>query len=175
MKKLSFLVMLTVLSIGLSTLHAQSNRERDFNNIPRIEDFSLEGFIDAETRKAKENLEKYHRGNGKEPVSVKNLEDAQGLKIAFNVISAEGISNGNKIYYIRVLDPEGVLLVDHNESFTYKGNELNATTKVDLDYDGRGARIAQYIRFENELKPGKYTVEVYSDGFILYKYEFYLK
>ena len=174
MKKLSFLVMLMVLSIGLSNLHAQSNRERDFNNIPKIDDFSLEGFIDAETRKAKEDMEKYHRGNGKEPVSVKNIEDAQGLKIGFHVIGSEGISNGKKIYYIRILDPDGVLLGDHKESFPYKGNELNATTSVDLDYDGRGVRIAQYIRFEKELKPGQYTVEFYSDGFILYKYEIYL-
>lgn len=186
MKKIKLSLVLLVLGLGMNIALAQivekprttikgrapvSPRKPEkpsvnFASIPKIKDMSIEGFMDAATPKAQENLSRGY-GNGKEPVSVKYLKDAEGLEITVAIEGSDQVAPCHKEYYFRVLGPDGKLLSDNKISFDYKNEKLYATTSIDLDYDQRGVRMSMYWRSNEKLVPGRYKVEAYCDGFIL--------
>lgn len=168
--KLSVLLVFIALAFGIFNASAS-----DFDNIPKIGNISLSGFVYAKTSKAQEKYEKYKIGDGTEPVAVSNIGDAEGIMLSYSVESAPGITNGKKVYNIRILNPNGDVVGSNPEIFEYRGATLKASINVDFDYDGRGATITNCLGTKEKLIPGRYTVEFYSQGYILTKFECTLK
>ena len=78
--------------------------------------------------------------------------------------------------YVRVKDPEGVLLMN-NESvgFEVGGETLQATASREVDYEGSEVDMSIYINDTGEFVKGVYTLEVYTQQALLGRAECMLR
>ena len=78
--------------------------------------------------------------------------------------------------YVRVKDPEGILLMN-NESveFSLNGTALQATASREVDYEGSEVDMSIYINDTGEFVKGVYTLEVYTQQALLGRAECMLR
>ena len=78
--------------------------------------------------------------------------------------------------YVRVKDPDGVLLMN-NESieFTVNGEPLQATASREVDYEGQEVDLSIYVNDTGEFIKGIYTLEVYTEKSLLGRAECMLR
>ncbi len=78
--------------------------------------------------------------------------------------------------YVRVKDPEGVLLMNNESTeFTVNGDTLEATASREVDYEGNEVDLSIYINDTGEFVKGVYTMEVYTTQSILGRTECMLR
>ncbi|MEZ0486983.1 hypothetical protein [Fibrella aquatica] len=73
-----------------------------------------------------------------------------------------------KDVFIRVLDPDGAVISDMaNGSGTFRSgsDEMVYTVKQTVNYDRNGKNVELMYTRGTPYRPGKYTVELYSEGF----------
>ncbi|WP_026260861.1 hypothetical protein [Spirosoma luteum] len=84
-----------------------------------------------------------------------------------------------KVVYIRVLDPSGAVISDMatgSGEFTYNGQGMTYTAMQRFNFDNSRQRIDFfYGRGGQRFNPGKYNIEVYSEGFRIGEGEFAIK
>lgn len=65
--------------------------------------------------------------------------------------------------YIRVKDPEGILLTNGNQvSFNYQGSTMMASASREVDYEGKEVEMSIYLNDIPTFEKGIYTVEAYT-------------
>ena len=70
--------------------------------------------------------------------------------------------------YVRVKDPEGILLMNNESTeFSCAGQTLQATASREVDYEGSEVDLSIYINDTGEFVKGIYTLEVYTEKSIL--------
>lgn len=95
-----------------------------------------------------------------------------GLTLVENSLA----DHGPMRIYVRVKDPEGILLMNNaSEEFTSEGEVLQATASRDVDYEGGEVDLSIYVNDTGEFVKGVYTLEVYSDRSLLGKAECMLR
>ena len=78
--------------------------------------------------------------------------------------------------YVRVKDPEGILLNNtESTSFTTGGEVLQATASREVDYEGNEVDLTIYINDTGEFVKGVYTLEVYTEQSLLGRAECMLR
>ena len=78
--------------------------------------------------------------------------------------------------YIRVKDPEGILLTNSNQtSFTYNGQTMVASASREVDYEGKEVDLSIYLNDIPSYAPGIYTIEAYTTQSFLGKTELLLR
>ncbi|MES2517649.1 MAG: hypothetical protein V4585_06055 [Bacteroidota bacterium] len=91
------------------------------------------------------------------------------IKVAFQLAKNDLTEQERKTVFIRVLDPDGSTIFDSatgSGNFTFNGQELAYTTRGDLNYDNENLYIEMvYSRGGTVYREGKYTVELYAEGF----------
>jgi hypothetical protein len=110
------------------------------------------------------------KSNGKEQESSKyNGKKIEKLKISFSLAQNPITKLENKVIYLRVLDGEGAIVSDEaagSGKFTLDGKDLVYTNKQTVTYTNDNQMVDfLYNRGGIVYKPGKYTVELYSEGF----------
>ena len=70
--------------------------------------------------------------------------------------------------YVRVKDPEGVLLMNNESTeFTVGDQTFQATASREVDYEGAEVDMSIYINDTGEFMKGVYTLEVYTEQSLL--------
>lgn len=91
------------------------------------------------------------------------------LKIVFNLASNPITKLENKIIYVRILDGEGSTLSDEavgSGKINQGGKEVPFTISQVVNYSNDNQEvIVLYSRGGAVYKPGKYTIEMFSEGF----------
>ena len=65
--------------------------------------------------------------------------------------------------YVRVKDPEGILLMDGTgASFSFEGQALPATASREIDYNGKDVDVSIYINNTGEFSKGIYSADVFT-------------
>lgn len=78
--------------------------------------------------------------------------------------------------YIRVKDPEGILLTNASmKSFTYNGETLMCSASREVDYTGSEVELSIYLNDIPTYVKGVYTVEAYTEQALLGKAELLLR
>jgi hypothetical protein len=98
---------------------------------------------------------------------VKALEK---LRISFNIAENKIARVENKEIYLRLNEPDGSTLFDlatGGGMFTYEGKEIPFTLKTDVLFDNKKPEVGFVYLKGSGYKPGKYTVELYSEGYII--------
>ena len=70
--------------------------------------------------------------------------------------------------YIRVKDPEGILLTNGTQvSFAYQGSTMMASASREVDYEGKEVEMSIYLNDIPSYTKGIYTVEAYTEQALL--------
>lgn len=78
--------------------------------------------------------------------------------------------------FIRVKDPDGIILTNSNRSsFTFNGETMVASASRRVDYEGSEVDLSIYLNDIPEYRKGVYTVEVYTEQSFLGKSELMLR
>ncbi len=84
-----------------------------------------------------------------------------------------------KEVFLRILDPNGAVLSDMatgSGAFIYNGREMIYSSKEAINFDNTRQKLdIMYGRGGVPLKDGKYTVELYSEGFKIGEGDFTVK
>ena len=85
--------------------------------------------------------------------------------VSLALVENELAENGPVRVYVRVKDPDGVLLVNSSQkAFSVAGGEqMICTASREVDYQGQEVELAIYINEIPEFVKGVYTVEAYTD------------
>lgn len=100
-----------------------------------------------------------------------NGKKIEKLKITFNLASNPITKLENKTIFVRVLDADGAIVSDEaagSGKFTQDGKEMVYTAKQVVTYSNNNQAVdVFYSRGGVAYKPGKYTIELYSEGFAI--------
>jgi TolA-binding protein len=101
------------------------------------------------------------------------------LKVNFQLGENAVAQQNSKEIFLRILDPDGAVLSDMatgSGSFMYNGQELIYSSKQTVAFDNTRQSVdIFYGRGGIPLKDGKYSIEVYSEGFKIGQGEFTVK
>lgn len=101
------------------------------------------------------------------------------LKVSFVLGSNSIAKQDRKEVYLRILDPNGAVLSDMatgSGAFIYNGREMIYSSKEAVNFDNtRQSLDIMYGRGGVPFKDGKYTVELYSEGFKIGEGDFTVK
>lgn len=101
------------------------------------------------------------------------------LKVSFALAPNSIARQDRKEVYLRILDPNGAVLSDMatgSGAFIYNGREMIYSSKEAVNFDNtRQSLDIMYGRGGVPFKDGKYTVELYSEGFKIGQGDFTVK
>ncbi|MBC7571697.1 MAG: hypothetical protein H7319_18500 [Spirosoma sp.] len=107
------------------------------------------------------------RGKVKDDDSYK-AKRLEKIKLTYKLLDNPLTKEEPKEVFVRVLDPQGAVVSDMangSGTFMVDGNETIYTTKQTVDYTNDGKSVELLYTRGIPYKPGKYTVELYSEGF----------
>lgn len=98
------------------------------------------------------------------------------LTVDLSLIANEIAEKGPVKIYVRIKDPEGVVLINGDSgSFSLGGETVQASASREVDYQGEEVDVTIYMNDVEEFFKGIYTVEVYSSKGLLGKDELMLR
>ena len=102
------------------------------------------------------------RKNGKETEKIKRAKQiAVSFAIAKNITS----STGEKIVYIRMLQPnQEPLAKSESNTFIYENREITFSMSKQFEYTGEEQQLTLYWNIEETLPKGKYSAYIFVDG-----------
>jgi hypothetical protein len=90
------------------------------------------------------------------------------IRISFRLVENPLTKLEEKIIYIRILEPSGAIIADNTTGsgiFMYKNQELIYSTKKIEIYTNTHQLVEVVYARGQEYKQGKYTIELYCEGF----------
>jgi chromosome segregation ATPase len=89
----------------------------------------------------------------------------QKFKVAFTINENEMTKTGAKDVYVRIVKPDGKVLVNENTGyFKYQGNEIAYSGKKTINYDGSAQAVIIYAISREVLSGGEYQADIFCDG-----------
>lgn len=104
----------------------------------------------------------------------------QKIDVSFSVIKNELAKIGERIAYLRIVNPENQILgkpqYQSGNFVNEEGDTLKYSIKAEFNYRGEKEDFSlEYQDLENSFAPGKYKVEIYIDGYKVTNTSFELK
>lgn len=98
---------------------------------------------------------------------VDKASKADRISIKFTVLPNKLSDNGPKTAYVRIINPNGLVVADVSEATkkfaTREGKEMPFSRQMTFDYDGTAS--TREINWEQEVfSQGTYKIEIYIDG-----------
>ena len=98
------------------------------------------------------------------------------MLVSLSLVENELAERGPVRVYVRVLDPDGNLLLDGtNTRFTLDGETYDATASREVDYQGSEVDMGIYINNIPSFSKGIYTVQCYTEQALLGSAELLLR
>lgn len=100
------------------------------------------------------------------------------LKLVYTLLDNPLTKEEPKDVFVRVLDPDGAIVSDMaNGSGTFKvnGDETIYTTKQTVNYTNNGQNVELLYTRGMKYKPGKYTIELFAEGYKIGTGEFAIR
>lgn len=97
------------------------------------------------------------------------------LMASLSLVENELAPKGPVRVYIRVKDPEGILLASERASFTYNGEAMVSSASREVDYEGKEVDMSIYLNGVGSFTKGIYTVEAYTESSLLGSAELMLR
>lgn len=98
------------------------------------------------------------------------------LLTSLSLVENDLAPKGSVRVFIRVKDPDGIILTNSNRSsFTFNGETMVASASRRVDYEGSEVDLSIYLNDIPEYRKGVYTVEAYTEQSFLGKSELMLR
>lgn len=102
------------------------------------------------------------RKNGK---STDKIKKAKQIAVNFTIAKNVTSSTGEKIAYIRIMQPDQEPLVKSTgDTFMYENREVGFSMCRKFEYTGQEQELTLYWNIEETLQKGKYTAYIFVDG-----------
>jgi regulator of replication initiation timing len=105
---------------------------------------------------------------GKEAVTTR-AKDVESIRTTFTIAENNEAEPGDRTIYIKITGPDGITINNPgNEggTFEFESKESKYTYKISELFDQTAKTVKPSIwRPTGEMKPGKYTIELYCEGF----------
>lgn len=109
------------------------------------------------------------RGKERKERDAYKAKRVDKLKVAFNLPENELTRQDTKDIFIRLMDDNGAILANDalgSGSFTtVDGQESKYTSKESIAYTNNNQHVEMIYDYTSEFKPGKYTVELFAEGY----------
>ena len=117
-------------------------------------------------------IEAYNNSDKKTDRSSRTVRLLTTLSLVENELAPKGPVR----VYIRVKDPEGIILTNANRSqFSLNGETLVASASREVDYEGSEVELSIYLNDISSYVKGVYTVEAYTEQSFLGSAELLLR
>ncbi len=137
-----------------------------------VEDLSGQVAAGAVLKARGITMEAYNRSDKVTDRSSRVVRLLTSLSLVENDLAAKGPVR----VYIRVKDPDGVLLVNNDQrSFEFDGEPMICSASREVDYQGSEVDLSIYLNDIPEYVKGIYTVDVYTDQSLLGSAELMLR
>lgn len=84
---------------------------------------------------------------------------------SLSLVENELAPKGPVRVYIRVKDPDGIILTNSDRtSFTFNGESMVASASREVDYQGKEVDLSIYLNGIGDYSKGIYTVEAYTES-----------
>ncbi len=98
------------------------------------------------------------------------------IHTSFTLVENSIAEPGPRTIYLRIVRPDDYVLVNDDDNlFTYEEENLAYSASRDIQYDGNFLDVVIYYDVQQTLLAGKYTVELYMDGYKIGTTDFTLK
>ncbi|MBR4848306.1 MAG: hypothetical protein IKV07_02990 [Bacteroidaceae bacterium] len=102
------------------------------------------------------------RKNGKTTNSIKR---AMQMEIAFTITKNITAATGEKIAYVRIMQPDQELLTkSESNTFEYENRNIGYSMRRKFEYTGDSQEMTLYWDIEETLKSGEYNAYIFVDG-----------
>jgi len=124
---------------------------------------SLAGTVEkASTLKALNLLAQGINERGKETNRISKLDK---IKVCFTIDENIVATKGKKWVYVRIAKPDKYVLKESEyDLFEFEGNEIAYTAKREVVYTGDKSDLCIYWKKSEELQPGLYYVDIFTEG-----------
>ena len=115
---------------------------------------------------------------GKERKDEFKSRQVDQLRITFNIDKNDVAPIEGKTILVRIIDPVNKTLFDvatGSGTFMIDGNEEFYTAAQDILFDNTGQLLTYLYKKGSSYAEGRYTVEVYTDGYLMGKANFVVK
>ncbi|MBR6882878.1 MAG: hypothetical protein IKN06_07935 [Bacteroidales bacterium] len=113
--------------------------------------------------------------NGSDKVTDRSSR-VKYLVATLSLVENEIAERGPVRIYVRVKDPEGLILLNNaSTDFTVGGETLSASASREIDYEGQEVEVSIYVKDVGEFTKGIYTVEAYTTKALLGRSELMLR
>ena len=93
-----------------------------------------------------------------------------------SLVANEIAEHGPIRVYVRVKDPNGIILLNSSSTdFTSGGETMTASASREVDYEGQDVEMSIYIKDMSDLGKGIYTAEAYTEKSFLGRCELMLR
>ncbi|MBX9851552.1 MAG: hypothetical protein K2X86_07310 [Cytophagaceae bacterium] len=110
-----------------------------------------------------------HKGKAKAGTEFK-AKALEKLRITFNLGDNKIAKIENKVVYLRVVESDGSVLFDETTgggTFEFEGKQIPYTAKTDILFDNKKPQGSYTYIKGSPYKPGKHTIELYCEGFLI--------
>ncbi|WP_221390113.1 hypothetical protein [Dyadobacter sp. NIV53] len=100
------------------------------------------------------------------------------LKLTFTLPENALTAQESKDIYVRVLDPEGAVIADDatgSGEFEINGSPSKFTSRESIAYQNNNQKVEMLYDNATQFRPGKYNVELYSEGYKIGNTNFTIK
>lgn len=104
--------------------------------------------------------------NGKESVEER-AKRVDKLKINFTIADNPLAKSGERDVFVRIIDPQGNLVVQGDNIFFVHGEKLQYTFKYNILFTNKGEDYIVYWAADNGFTKGAYTILLYEDNAIM--------
>ncbi|MDR2272173.1 MAG: hypothetical protein LBF27_14805 [Sphingobacterium sp.] len=104
--------------------------------------------------------------NGKESVEER-AKRVDKLKINFTIADNPLAKSGERDVFVRIIDPQGNLVVQGDNIFFVHGEKLQYTFKHNILFTNKGEDYIVYWAADNGFTKGAYTILLYEDNAIM--------
>jgi hypothetical protein len=114
---------------------------------------------------------------GKEKNGELKNRKVDQLKVSFILPSNPLTERNNKEIYLRALDPNGAVLNDMAKGgmLNFANQEIGYSLRQNTPYTNDDQKVDMYYKKEAAFKSGKYTIELFSEGFKIGTGSFFVK
>ena len=123
----------------------------------------------------------FGKGRKEKEKETTNAKKVERIRVCFDVDENKVADPGTKAFLVRIISPEGVTLAVQSQGsgifdVAETGEQMQYTTKAEIDYKQAKQNVCAYwTGAAGGFAKGKYTAEVYQDGYKIGTKEFMLK
>lgn len=150
--------------VATARKEAEVSRQKNEELNKQVEDLSGKIAVGSMLKARGLKVTPYNRRNK----TTSRCRRVKKLMTSITLLENDLANKGPVVVYVRVKDPQGILLTNNERSsFEFNGETLVASAAREVDYQGKELDLSIYLNDIPKYSKGIYNIEVYIDNQLL--------